>query len=292
MTAARRIDLEVRTLPAAWCADGYMPEAVEETALAKIYRHPLSRVALQRAGEEALLEEMDRTGIDLAVVRALAWRDPERCRTHNRYLADLVRRHPDRFLAIGILPPPRDVAPRDAVREMIEELGLTGIELIPSWQGYKLDDALVEPALAEAERLGVPAAVEVDHITRSPDRADTAHSALVVAERHPAVKMIVAHLGGLLCLYGLNDDVRPKLANMMFVTSVPRTPRWVWYAVDAIGPRQIAFGSDFPFNVSSTQSHLIGEIEALPLAAADRSLVLGGNAARFLGLDADVAKSP
>lgn len=292
MNARRRIDLEVRVLPAAWCADGYAPDAVEETALAKIYRHPLSRVALRRASEEALIEEMDRTGIGTAVVRALAWRDPERCRAHNRFLADLVRRHPDRFLAIGILPPPREIVPRDAVREMIEELGLAGVELIPSWQRYKLDDAVVEPALAEAERLGAPAAIEVDHMIHSPDRADTAHSALVVAERHPGLKMIVAHLGGLLCLYSLNDDVRPKLANMLFVTSVPRTPRWIWYAADAIGPRQVAFGSDFPFNVSSTQSHLLGEIEALPFTETDRALVLGGNAARFLGLETDGSNLP
>ena len=277
----RTIDAEVRLLPDDWCNAGF-DVSDEQIVADKIYGHPLTGMALPKASLTALGEEMVRSGVERCIVRGLFWRDPERIKQQNAYLAEVAQANPDRFYPMAVLPSPYDVDPVEVVRSLRDEMGFRMFEMIPSWHGYKMDDGAAEPALAEAERSGMIVGVEVDHMIRDPRSVDTAYSALSVMRRHPDLRMLVAHLGGLLCLYGHNSDVVGDLSNAYFVTSVPKTPQWIKYAVESIGPQRVIFGTDYPFNIGSNQTDLRDAIREIGLSDEDEAAVLGGNLGELL----------
>ena len=72
--------------------------------------------------------------------------------------------------------------------------------------------------------------------------------AIALAKKYPKIKVLLAHMGG-------NDTSIVKkavieavsLPNVFFETSGISTPYRVEYAVDALGPRRIIFGSDYPW---------------------------------------------
>jgi aminocarboxymuconate-semialdehyde decarboxylase len=58
--------------------------------------------------------------------------------------------------------------------------------------------------------------------------------------------------------------------------------------IEDAGPDHVLLGSDRPFDIRSDDP--VGEVRALGLPAADEAAVLGGNAARLLGLPALVCR--
>jgi len=280
------VDSEVHLLPPEGCSPNYQPPA-EETGLHRvIYDHPERDAALARATLDGLLSEMEAARIDRAVITALPWHSPAACWRNTAYISELVRHHPQRLTGLGVLPPPGHENLRDAVRRIREEYGLSGVKVIPSWQDYRLDDEVFEPALAQMETDGLVLMPHTDHLYRPPAQSDTAAALYEICRRHPGLRVLAPHLGGLLCLYGLYPAVRSVLENVLFVGSVPRTMPMVTMAVQAIGADRVAFGTDFPFNPSHDQRQVLAAFEALPLSADEQRLIAGANVLRFLGVPA------
>jgi predicted TIM-barrel fold metal-dependent hydrolase len=277
------VDSEVHLLPPEWCRPDHQPRGGEDVLQRVVYDHPEREAALSQATAEGLMAEMERAGIDRAVIMGLPWRDPGLCWQNNAYIAQVVREHPGRFTGLGVLPPPGSTDLRDAVRRVAEEYGLEGVKVIPSWQGYRLDDGAFAPALGELVVREMVLVPHTDHLFVPPGEADTAYALYAVGRRYPELKVMAPHLGGLLCLYALHPPVKPALGNMLFVTSVPTTMQMVTFAVKAVGARRVAFGTDFPFNPSHDQRSLRRALEALPLDEDDRRLVAGENTLRFFG---------
>ena len=283
----RVIDAEVHVLPPEWCAPGYSPPATEDVLRSKIYDHPDREAALVGAHEDGLLAEMAASGVDGALLLGLPWRDPERNRVNNAYVSRLCRNHPGRFRGLGVTSAPNRVDLRDEVRRIDEELGLRGVKVIPSWQGYRLDDAEFEPALSEMEKRGLVLFPHLDHLDLPDEGFDPPFRLLNVAKRHPELKIIAPHLGGLLCLYHLHRPVHALLSNVLFVSSVPLTLPFIRYAIDAAGADSVAFGTDFPFGPSHDQRTMRAGVEKLGLAEGDLQLLMGGSIRRFLGWPGD-----
>lgn len=281
------VDCEVHVLPPEWCGADFRPPAAERTIAGLIYDHPERQQALRGASAEGLLAEMTRAGVDKAVLLGLPWVTPSMCWRNNSYVANLVERHRRQFIGMGVIPPPRAENPAAAVRRVHNEYGLRGVKVIPSWQGYRLDDAVFDPAIEALCDLGLVLVPHTDHLYRAAEHADTAASLYNVARRYPELRILAPHLGGLLCLYGLHEPVRPVLANMLFITSVPLTMPMVLFALQAIGPDQLAFGTDFPFNPSHDQHSVVRQFEALPIEPVQRCAIAGANALRFLSCAGD-----
>ncbi|MHC5005607.1 MAG: amidohydrolase family protein [Planctomycetota bacterium] len=275
------IDCEVHVFPPQWCGRGFAPPPDEPVLRRVVYDHPERDAALSRATVEDLLEEMDRAGVDRALIMGLPWRSAERCRAHDDYVARCVREHPGRLSGLGLLPRPGTADPRDVVRRCAD-LGLRGVKAIPSWQGWRLDDPALAPACEELAARGMILMTHVDHAFVAPERADLPYHVLEVARRHPDLRILAAHLGGLLCLYELHEPVRRIMRNVRFITSVPLTVPMVRFAVEAVGARRLAFGTDFPFNPSHDQASVRRAVEALRLAPDDQRLVAGAAIAPWL----------
>jgi predicted TIM-barrel fold metal-dependent hydrolase len=196
-----------------------------------------------------------------------------------------VEQYPDRFTGLAVLPPPSEADPGDAVRRVRQEYGLRGVKVIPSWQGYRLDAPVFEPALELLVEYGMVLVPHTDHAFVPPDQGDPAGALHEVARRHPELRILAPHLGGLLCLYGLHAPVRPALQNMMFITTVPTTMKMVAFAVEAVGAERLAFGTDFPFNPSHDQRRIRRDFEALALTDEQKRMIAGPNVLRFLEAD-------
>lgn len=235
------------------------------------------------------------------------------CKVQNDALAQLVAADPGRFSALGVVPLQDPAA---AVRDLrtVMRSGLAGVELTPEIAGRYLGDTAFGPFWAAAEESG--ALVFIHPATRglalpvfgdyylwnsvaNPIETAIAATHLVMAgvlERHPALKIVLAHGGGALWAvrgrlrraYGQVPAARQRLREApdaslarLYHDTVTHDQELLRRLIDDAGPEHVLLGSDRPFDMGSDDP--VGEVRALGLPAAAEAAVLGGNAARLLG---------
>jgi uncharacterized protein len=74
----------------------------------------------------------------------------------NDFIADCVARHPDVFLGFAGVDPRKGEVAVTELRRAVEDLGLRGLKLHPSAQGYAPNDPACYPLYEAAVELGVP----------------------------------------------------------------------------------------------------------------------------------------
>jgi aminocarboxymuconate-semialdehyde decarboxylase len=236
----------------------------------------------------------------------------------NRQTADFVKQAGKRH---GGLAVPALTEPEHAVAEIsraLDEDGLTGVALPTSAAGRPLDDPAFEPLFAECARRGVivfmhpttgierPAFGQYTmlQLVGWPSETGLCVARLIFAgvfERHPGLKLVLAHGGGTLAMlagrldlayeaprYEANPDCRKHISrapssylNQIFYDTVVAHPKALSYLVDLVGPEQIVFGSDFPFEIGDpVGAKSLPAIAQLPDAA--RAAILHDNAFRIL----------
>jgi predicted TIM-barrel fold metal-dependent hydrolase len=250
-----------------------------------IYCHPDREQALAGAHIKGLLTQMDRSGIDKALIMGLPWETMEFCRANNRAVAEVIAAFPDRFRGLGVIPHPAAVS-RDDIRAMKRGAGLSGIKVIPEWGGFSLLDLEME-ALYETlieERMVFMS--HIDHGFYDPQKGTSAYELFELASRYPELRILAPHLGGLLCLYGLYAPVAQRIKNIRFITSVGASMKMVQYAIDAMGEDFIVFGTDFPFNLSHDEKSLHDKLQRLIRDTQVLRKVAGVNLRAFLEWDA------
>jgi predicted TIM-barrel fold metal-dependent hydrolase len=104
------------------------------------------------------------------------------------------------------------------------------------------------------------------------------------AQQAQAVTVIAAHWGGGLPFYALMPEVRDALANVWFDTAASHLlydPAIYRRVIDLVGAERILWGSDWPL---TSQAKALERTRDAGLSDAELDAVLGGNAARVLGL--------
>jgi predicted TIM-barrel fold metal-dependent hydrolase len=127
-----------------------------------------------------------------------------------------------------------------------------------------------------------------------PGRADTPLRDYVwLAGQYPDLKLILAHLGGLLPFYELNQAIKKIMQNVYFDTAaVPLLyqPQVYKLVTEVVGADRILFGSDYPLLLYPRQTRvpefarLLAEIKNSGLSQAELSLLLGKNIEQLLKL--------
>jgi aminocarboxymuconate-semialdehyde decarboxylase len=225
------------------------------------------------------------------------------CRIQNDALAALVAARPDRFSALGAVAL-QD--PATAAGDLLKALasGLAGVELTPGIAGRYLGDDAFEPfweAAEDARGLDLPVFGQyyLWNSVANPVETATGAAHLVMAgvlERHPRLKIVLAHGGGALSAVRgrlrrahaqvpaarsrLRESPDTSLARFYHDT-VTHDPVLLRRLIEDAGPEHVLLGSDRPFDMGSDDP--VGEVRALGLAAEAEAAVLGGNAARLLG---------
>lgn len=242
------------------------------------------------ATAEDLIAAMDEDGVDRSVVLGYGWCDPDVARESNDCLLEAAARYPERISAFCSVHPGWG---DDALREVerCADAGAIGIgELHPTSQGVDLatDESLEPLAQLAAERgllIAVHGSEPVGHAY--PGKGSTTPGQLLAAaQRFPDVRWVFAHWGGGLPFYALMPEVKETLANAWFDSAA--TPflydaRVFDVAARAMGADRILFGSDYPLLRASR----VAEQARSALDAPEAQAVLGGNAARLLGLADD-----
>jgi aminocarboxymuconate-semialdehyde decarboxylase len=241
-----------------------------------------------------------------------AWEARRRCEVQQEALARLVAADPVRFSALGAVPidfPAEAAAALRAARAG----GLAGVEVAANAGNYLGDDHL-EPFWSAAEELeaivfvhpatrGISLPALDDHYLWNTvgNPAETAiaaaHLTLAgVLERHPDLRLVLAHGGGALpSVWGrlrrgqsavpaargrLSQPVERSLARFYFDT-VTHDRKQLRRLVEDVGADRVLLGSDRPFDMGDPDP--VGSVRRIGLTPADESAVLGLNAARLLG---------
>ena len=232
----------------------------------------------------------------------------------NDQFAELVDRY-DRFLALATLPLNEpDASVRELERAM-SELGLPGAMLFSNVNGVPLADERYFPLYETADKLGAvlyihpihPVGVEamteywlmplVGFVTDTTLAA--AHLTFAgVPERWPDIKWVLAHLGGTIPYlaerldrgYEAFEECRADIPNppstylkRFYYDTVNFDPAALRLAIGFAGPDRVMAGSDYPHMIGSIPK-MLDSIRALGLPAEQEAGILGGNAARLLGL--------
>lgn len=233
----------------------------------------------------------------------------------NDAFASAVQDHNGRFTALATLPLNDPQASAQELKRAFRELSFRGAMLFSNINGVGLDDASFWPLYETANELGAvlyihptnPVGVEAmtDYwlMPLVGFLMDTtlAASKIVfsgVAERFPRIQWALCHLGGAIpylaerlnrgfhafseCRAHIQREPSDYLKQFYFDT-VNFNPRAIELAIEFAGVEHILAGSDYPHQIGSIP-RMFESIEAVRISAQEKSAILGGNAARLLGL--------
>ncbi|HSQ07236.1 MAG TPA: amidohydrolase family protein [Chromatiaceae bacterium] len=283
-----------------------------------------ARVAGKFTDPEEKLRDMARMGVSMQVLaiapfQYYQWADlplgAELSRLQNDRIAEVVSLYPDSFAGLGTLPLQDLPTAVEELSRVVSELGLPGVMINTSVSGRDLDFPEFEPLWARAEELSILVALHpygfdaadrmgdyyLTNVLGIPLESTIALSRLIlggVLHRHPGLKLLVVHGGSFLAFYFARTDHafrhRPELrhhidrlpseylSRVYFDTAV-HSSHMVEHLVRHFGAEHVLLGTDYPFDMGVQDPvGLVAGAEGL--SEAERELILGGNAARLLGL--------
>jgi predicted TIM-barrel fold metal-dependent hydrolase len=235
---------------------------------------------------DELLATMDATGVDRSVCFGWPFADPAHCAEVNDHLIRVQRDHPDRLTCFATVSPARPGA-IDELRRCADE-GLRGVgELNADAQGFDLAGIEIDDVAGACNALGIPVVLHcsepVGHDYPGKGTA-TPGKVAAFALRHPGLQLVCAHLGGGLPFYAHMPEVAELCKRLWFDTAAGPylfAPTAYRAAIDLCGADRLLFGSDHPLLPARRYIDAFAQAE---LTAAERDLVMGGNASRLLGL--------
>lgn len=233
---------------------------------------------------DALIESMDRAGVDASVICGFWWQSPDHAEEHAAYLLDAAAASGGRL--IPFVPLAGSGAALDATLERLVRFGARGLGEVRPGNTEGVDTALERAASA----FGLPALVHSSEAVGHPYAGKAGGYEVgdlwKLLEERPRVRVIASHWGAGLPFFALMPELRAHIdaGRLVFDTAASAylyAPR-VFEAVIALaGVNSVLWGSDFPLR---DQAKDRAEAEAVIEDDDAREAVLGGNAARFLGL--------
>ncbi|MDA0815437.1 MAG: amidohydrolase family protein [Chloroflexi bacterium] len=237
--------------------------ATRDPAFGAIYGNPRAGMATA----DDLLVSMRDAEIDVSVACGFWWSDAELAAEHAAYLVDVAAASDGAILAF---------APSDA-----RIPGATGIG--------EVREARAEAIPVSDLPVLVHCSEEVGHQYHGKAGGLTPSEIWRLLEAQPDARIIAAHWGGGFPFYGLMPEVREVVdsGRLLFDTAASHylyRPAVFSVAVELVGASAIAWGSDFPLRQQSVD---LAEAQRAIADKSARALILGGNAARLLGLPSE-----
>jgi aminocarboxymuconate-semialdehyde decarboxylase len=251
------------------------------------------------------------------------WAEPgmglEISRMVNDRLAEIVATWPERFVGLGTVPLQNaDMAVAELER-CVKKLGLRGVEINPNVNGMDLTDPKLklDKFFAKVQELGVIIFMHplgftygqrfMDHyfnnVIGNPLETTVAVSHLIfdgVMDRFPKLKIVLPHAGGYLAHYWARMDhahgARPDVHTVIkkkptsylrkfYFDTITFDRDMLRNLIDKWGEDHVVLGTDYPYDMGEVDP--VGLVESVArLTRADKDLIMGGNAARLLGIKA------
>ncbi|WP_165614075.1 amidohydrolase family protein [Mycolicibacterium holsaticum] len=209
----------------------------------------------------------------------------------NDDIAAYRRRRPDLFpAAIGIVEPLNGPLGLHELDRCKDELGLHGISFHTRLQGVSLDSRWVRRYLHRMGELGlVPFLHSIGESS-----AEALWKIDVLAGDFPDLPMIVLDAFSTFEQSLFAPHVAERRPQLVFDTALAHGFSLIQNLITRCGADRVMYGSDLHSSASGIPAvtELSGEILASSLSDADKSAVLGGNAARVLGLPRSADSKP
>jgi predicted TIM-barrel fold metal-dependent hydrolase len=228
---------------------------------------------------EDMMRDMDEAGVDSVVTFAIGVGAPTDYRETNQYIANAMKKHPDRILGFMRLSPGN--GPKQTL-EVLEEgvkLGLKGIKIHPLIEKTAANDKeKVYPLMEAAQHHGLTVLFHCGlGEFASPARLGE------VARDFRKLNIIMGHSG---LVEGVRDvvEIAKKYDNVYMDSSGVGWLPFFCESISWAGADRVMYGSDHPFNpmdweiekiVKHAQRHLKLKIE-------DLRNIMGGNIKRLL----------
>lgn len=263
---------------------------------AHLYGSPRGSPRAGMVSVEQAIAEMDRDGVEKAVIAGWPWQAHDACVEHNTWAMAVAHQHPDRFAALAVIQP---AAGQAAVREVERCLdgGMAGVgELNADGQGFRLDSSGAMTVARVCAERGAPLLLHtnepVGHVY--PGKGTLSLAAIYDFIRAvPELRLVLAHWGGGLPFYELMPEVRRAMVNVCYDTAASPLlydPRVFRMVLEMVGAQKVVFGSDYPLNLYPGSGgkpgfrRFMNGVRSLDLGAEAESSVLGGNARRVFQL--------
>ena len=271
------------------------------------------------------LAELDAMGIDVQVLSPSPFQcyytlpieiADQASRIVNDGIASHVAHNPDRMIPLGTVPLQDGQAAAAELRRCVNKLGFKGVQILTNVAGRELSDPdllqfwqaaeeldaliIIHPnGFTEGERLS---RFYFNNVIGNPLDTTIAIHYLIfdgVLERFPKLKILAVHGGGFTGAYsarmdhawGARSDCQASLPHppstylrRMYFDTVVFSPLQLDYLLRTFGANHIVMGTDYAFDMAESDpiAHVMG-IDGL--SDEDRSMIIGGNAKRLLGID-------
>jgi len=238
----------------------------------------------------------------------------------NEKLAEACAANPERFVAFASVALQFPDLAAEQLEQGVKKYGLRGAAIGGSVNGEELSDAKYHPFWAKAEALGVLVFIHpqgagivseapgrfkgngvLDNIIGNPLETTIALSHLIfegTLDQFPGLKILAAHAGGYLPSYAGRSDQgcltfparctrtlkkKPtEYIRQLYYDNIIFSPEGMRHLVAETGVGQVVMGTDFPYPWTKTSVDLI--LATPGLSDADRVAMLGGTAAKLLGI--------
>jgi len=237
----------------------------------------------------------------------------------NEKLAEACAANPERFVAFATVALQFPDLAAEQLEQGVKKYGLRGAAIGGSVNGEELSDRKYHPFWAKAEQMGILVFIHpqgsaelnatgrlkgngvLDNIIGNPLETTIALSHLIfegTLDRFPGLKICAAHGGGFLPSYAGRSDQgcltfpnrctgqlkkKPtEYVRQLYYDNIIFTPEGMRHLVAETGPGQVVMGTDFPYPWTKTSVDLI--LATPGLTDADRAAILGGTAAKLLGI--------
>ena len=273
---------------------------------------------------EERLRDMDAMGVDVQVLspspnQYYYWAQTdlakEIVRVQNEHVAATCATNPERFYGLGTIALQHPELSVEQLIHAVKTLGLKGVEISTAVNGLDLADAKFEKFWAKADELGCVVFIHplgsslgervnqfyLTNMIGQPLETTIALSNLIfggVLDRNPKLKIVAAHGGGYLPAYiGRSDHgykVRPEASGIqkkpseylkqIYFDSLVYSPEQLKNLIAQVGASQMVVGTDYAFDMGDYDVHEL--LDAVTnLSEEERAQILGGNAARILGVN-------
>jgi aminocarboxymuconate-semialdehyde decarboxylase len=242
-------------------------------------------------------------------------------RIQNETLVEFCAAQPGRFVAFATAALQHPDLAAQQVEYAVKQLGFRGVGVGGSVAGEELANPRFHPFWAKCEELGVLVFMHplgtrelepsgrlggsglLTNTIGNPLETTIALSHLIfegTLDRFPGLKICAAHGGGFLPSYANRSDAvircfpdrvgpLPKKHptaylrdGQLFFDTIVFTPEALRHLIAETGVGQVMIGTDYPFPWTSTEVDLV--LNTPGLSDADRIAILGGTAARLLGI--------
>ncbi|WAC29327.1 amidohydrolase family protein [Ancylobacter sp. SL191] len=238
------------------------------------------------------------------------------CQIQNEAIAELVARHPDRFLGIATLPMQDPARAADELRRAVTRLGLKGAQIGSHIEGRNLDHPALEPVWATAAELGAFILIHpqkaaagdrtkefyLKNLIGNPLETTIAAASLVfggVLERYPDLRICLVHGGGFLpfqtgrmihgwkerpeCRRFITESPEVSIRRLYFDTLTHFGPA-LRYLTDTFAADHVLLGSDYPFDMGTLEG--ARQVRAAGLDRPAEEAILGRTAGAWFGIKA------